>query len=242
MCVAVLLCRDVVYYVDLWISTAKLFLFFTLYAFGQIFIGWGNGSATASLYGIFYNEEYSSGKFGSAYKKTFQGNAFQNTVCKIADISWWRHQMETFSALLALCAGNSPVPVNSPHKGQWRGSFMFSLIWTWTNGWVNNRNAGDLRRNRAHYDVTVMSFGPQCVNSLWQSDAMWRTCSGSTLAQVTVARWHQAIIWTNVNISPTRRSDIHLRAVSQEIPLPSVTKVSLKTFIYLIQISQGPMC
>ena len=23
--------------------------------------------------------------------------------------SWWRHQMETFSALLALCAGNSPV-------------------------------------------------------------------------------------------------------------------------------------
>ena len=25
-------------------------------------------------------------------------------------IAWWRHQMETFSALLALCAGNSPVP------------------------------------------------------------------------------------------------------------------------------------
>ena len=33
--------------------------------------------------------------------------------------------METFSALLALCAGNSPVPVNSPHKGQWRGALMF---------------------------------------------------------------------------------------------------------------------
>ena len=26
------------------------------------------------------------------------------------EISWWRHQMETFSALLAICAGNSPVP------------------------------------------------------------------------------------------------------------------------------------
>ena len=25
-------------------------------------------------------------------------------------IPWWRHQMETFSALLAICAGNSPVP------------------------------------------------------------------------------------------------------------------------------------
>ena len=42
--------------------------------------------------------------------------------------AWWRHQMETFSALLALCAGNSPVPVNSQHKGQWRGALMFSLI------------------------------------------------------------------------------------------------------------------
>ena len=70
--------------------------------------------------------------------------------------SWWRHQMETFSALLALCAENSPVPVNSPHKGQWRGALIFSLISVWINGWVNNREAGDLRRYRAHYDVTVM--------------------------------------------------------------------------------------
>ena len=42
--------------------------------------------------------------------------------------TWWRHQMETFSASLALCAGNSPV--NSPHKGRWRGALMFSLICT----------------------------------------------------------------------------------------------------------------
>ena len=27
---------------------------------------------------------------------------------------WWRHQMETFSALLAVCAGNSPVPGEFP--------------------------------------------------------------------------------------------------------------------------------
>ena len=57
-----------------------------------------------------------------------------------------------------LC-GNSPVrsPVNSPHKGQWRGALMFSLICVWINGWVNNREAGDLRRYRAHYFVTVMN-------------------------------------------------------------------------------------
>ena len=54
--------------------------------------------------------------------------------------------MGTFSALLALCAGNSPVPVNSPHKGQSRGALMFSLIYAWINDWINNREAGDLRR------------------------------------------------------------------------------------------------
>ena len=47
-------------------------------------------------------------------------------------------------------------PVNSPHKGQWRGALVFSLIWAWINGWVTNYEAGDLRRHRAHYDVTVM--------------------------------------------------------------------------------------
>ena len=46
--------------------------------------------------------------------------------------------------------------VNPPHKGQWRGALMFSLICAWINRWVNNREAGDLRRHRAHYDVTVM--------------------------------------------------------------------------------------
>ena len=33
---------------------------------------------------------------------------------------------------------------------------LFCLICAWTNGWVNNRDAGDLRRHRAHYDITVM--------------------------------------------------------------------------------------
>ena len=64
--------------------------------------------------------------------------------------------MEQFSALLAICAGNSPVPVNSPHKGQWRGALMLSLIYAWLNDGVNNRKAGDLRRHHGHYDVIVM--------------------------------------------------------------------------------------
>ena len=47
-------------------------------------------------------------------------------------------------------------PVNSPHKGQWHGALMSSLICARISGWVNSREAGDLRRHRVHYDVTVM--------------------------------------------------------------------------------------
>ena len=60
--------------------------------------------------------------------------------------SWCRHQRETFSRLLAICAWDSLV--NSPHKGQWRGALI--------NGWVNNPEAGDLRHHCAHHNVTVM--------------------------------------------------------------------------------------
>ena len=71
---------------------------------------------------------------------------------------WWRHQMKTFSALLPFAQGIHRSPVNSTYKGQWRRALMFSLICAWINGWVNNREAGDLRRYRAHYDVIVMSI------------------------------------------------------------------------------------
>ena len=47
-------------------------------------------------------------------------------------------------------------PVNFPHKGQWRGALMFTLICARKNGWVNNGEAGDLRRYLAHNDVIVM--------------------------------------------------------------------------------------
>ena len=56
-------------------------------------------------------------------------------------------------------------PVNSPHKGQWRGTLIFSLICAWTNGWINNRDAGDLRHHRTHYDVTVMVHFPRMTET-----------------------------------------------------------------------------
>ena len=75
----------------------------------------------------------------------------------IIETAWWWYQMETFSALLAFCVGIHRSPVNSPHKGQWRGALMFFFICAWTNNWANNGNAGDLRRHCAHYDVIVIS-------------------------------------------------------------------------------------
>ena len=67
------------------------------------------------------------------------------------DVIKWKH----FPRNWPFVRGIHRSPLNSPHKGQWRGALMFSLICVWINGWVNNREAGDLRRYRAHYDVTV---------------------------------------------------------------------------------------
>ena len=64
--------------------------------------------------------------------------------------------METFSALLALCEGNSPVTGEFSSQRPVTRSFDVFLIYDWTNGWINTRDAGDLRRHRAHYDATVM--------------------------------------------------------------------------------------
>ena len=72
------------------------------------------------------------------------------------EIMPWRcHQMETLSALLAICAGNSSVTGEFPTQRPVTRSFDF-FICAWINGWVNNGEAGDLRCHRAHYDVIVM--------------------------------------------------------------------------------------
>ena len=71
--------------------------------------------------------------------------------------------MEIFSALLAFVRGIHRSPVNSPHKSQWCGALMFSLICARINGWVNNGEAGDLRHHCVHYNVIVME---DCISKL----------------------------------------------------------------------------
>ena len=112
-------------------------------------------------------------------------NAFENLVCQVIhnrlytqskrwldklchdDVIKWKH----FPRYWPFVREIHRSPVNFPHKGQWRGALMFSLICVWINGWVNNRAAGDLRRYRAHYDVIVMAISD---HHLWEG-MIWTT-------------------------------------------------------------------
>ena len=69
------------------------------------------------------------------------------------DFIKWKH----FPRYWPFVWGIHRSPVNSLHKSQWRGALVFSLIYARINGWVNNREAGDLWRHRAHCDVIVMT-------------------------------------------------------------------------------------
>ena len=68
------------------------------------------------------------------------------------DVIKWKHCPRYWP----LVRGIHRATMNSPHKGQWRRAFIFSLICAWISGWVNNRKAGDLRRHRVHYHVIVI--------------------------------------------------------------------------------------
>ena len=80
-----------------------------------------------------------------------------------------------------LCEGIHRSLLNSPHKGQWRVALMFSLICAWNNIWVNNRVVGQLRRHRAHYDVTLMV----CIYTICVGDILKKHGDPSTLLDLT---------------------------------------------------------
>ena len=70
------------------------------------------------------------------------------------DVIKWKH----FPCYWSFVRGIHRSPVNSPHKDQWRGALMFSLIIAWIKVWVNNRETSDLGHHHAHYDVTVLNY------------------------------------------------------------------------------------
>ena len=88
----------------------------------------------------------------------------------------WKH----FPRYWPFVRGIHRSPVNSLHKGQWRRALIFSFIRDWINGWVNNREAGDLRRHRVDYDVIVMMQHGN-VNGLYRGVTWtWRRLNSPT--------------------------------------------------------------
>ena len=97
---------------------------------------------------------YWQAMFGTALRHHWtsqDGQTWDSGLSHDHDVIKWKHFPRYWPFVRGLRS-----PVNSPHKGQRRGALMFSLICAWINAWVNNREAGDLIRYRAHCDVTVM--------------------------------------------------------------------------------------
>ena len=100
----------------------------------------GNGTITVSI--IAENQTVSSSG-NSLCQSRHWGDIDSKNRSLHDDVIKWKH----FSRYWPFVWGI--------HKGQGHRALVFSLICAWTNGWGNNRDAGDLRRRRAHYDVTV---------------------------------------------------------------------------------------
>ena len=102
----------------------------------------------------FYSRGRSGRAKGLARKPAKHTNLFWDQAPNIEHdgVIKWKH----FPHYWSFVRGIYWSPVNSPQKGQLRGALMFSLICAWINGWANIREAGDLRRHRVHYDVTII--------------------------------------------------------------------------------------
>ena len=118
------------------------------------------------MYYLYYHIHFSNILYGRNTKRTSyhrfktSGGKYHRTFCtQHDDVIKWKH----FPCYWPFVRGIHRPPLNSPYKGPWRGAVTFSLICVWINGWVNSREAGDLRRYRAHYDVSVMNLH----ESLW---------------------------------------------------------------------------
>ena len=75
------------------------------------------------------------------------------------DVIKWKY----FPRYWPFVRGIHRSPVDSPHKAQWRGAVMFSLMRAWNNDWANSPDAGYLRRHGPHYDVTNAFLSVLCL-------------------------------------------------------------------------------
>ena len=128
---------------------------------------------------------------GNWYKEACPHSVFYSPCCYdmgtswVRSFTWWRHQMEKFSALLAICAGNSPVPGEFPTQRPVARSFDVFLDLR-LNKRLRKQSWGDLRRHLAHYDVIVMIpplAAPANFDS-WSSSHFLKHMTFPSLAQI----------------------------------------------------------
>ena len=130
------------------------------------------------------------------------------------DVMKWKHCPRYWPFV----RGIHRSPVNSPHKGQWRGALMISLICAWIKDWLNNGEAGDSRSYSAHYDVTVMWINVEyqfvrfiCIHSRAISQRVCKLVSCIIRSKIILLKWmphlpgaHELSIWIVVYWSSFR--------------------------------------
>ena len=144
--------------------------------------------------------------------------------------------------------GHQWIPLT---KASEREALMFSLVCAWTNGWVNNRDAGDVRRHRCHYDVTAMHLDSLRILTNQNYHRLVHTArirchfdvvleyqqhNSTHLGQVphicvskqTTIDGRQAIIWTNEGILLIRTVGTNFNEMFSEIDTFSFMKMHLK--------------
>ena len=93
------------------------------------------------------------------------------------DVITWKR----FSHYCPFVRGILRSPVDSPHKGQWFGAFMFPLMPARTDCWTNNREAGEI-------------------------EIPWRSFDVPALNSSTILCW--IIFWTNADLPPPTPNQI----------------------------------
>ena len=96
---------------------------------------------------------------------------------------------------------------------------MFSLICVWINGWVNNREAGDLRRHRGHYDVNVMTGLLSHNNALLIVQPFTTTCR-TIMEDLYTTSWRSGVL--NITIDLPHHSDVIMSAMASKFIQPLV--------------------
>ena len=91
----------------------------------------------------------------------------ESTLCIHDDVIQWKHFTR------GEFTGHRRIPHTKASNA--RGALMFSLIWTWMNRWINNCEAGDLRRYRAHYDVIAMFSTTALVLKTFNTNMLCQT-------------------------------------------------------------------